>query len=140
MRKHVVLALVLLGASCVRLAGYPVVLCSSASAHGQVGIDFASREYGMSDFRSGFAYCSTSQHHCMKAPLLVSVPKDAHTVEADSSWRIDDIEFRYERLGSGFRAIAISPPGDLLLGRRSRPHSLRTEISSRSPTSFGRAA
>jgi len=99
-----------------RLEGYDTLLCSGERAYEQVGVDLARREFGMIDFRSSFSYCSATKYHCMTAPLLISVPKDAAAAPSDHAWEIEGIAFSYEREPSGFRIRAISPPNELAPG------------------------
>ena len=86
MRNAIVLAVGLLACgSCARLEGYDVILCDGPTIYNQLGIDLEHREYGMSDFRSAFSYCSTNEYNCMRVPLLVSTPKGALTA-LDHTW------------------------------------------------------
>lgn len=111
-------SLVCCGAPAQRLEGYEVILCSGARVYEQVGIDLEDREFGMSDFRSSFDYCSNDEYYCMRAPLLVSVPKEAREMGLNRTWEIEGIEFSYERHGSGFQIAALLPSDELLPGTR----------------------
>lgn len=101
-----------------RLEGYDVILCSGNSIHSQLGISLEDREYGMSDFRFGFSYCSTEKHHCMRAPLLVSLPKESPP-PLGQEWVIDGVAFRYAQEGRGFQILAVEAPESLIPGMES---------------------
>lgn len=117
MRAFLLVACVLMAcAPASRLEGYDTLLCSGDRAHEQVGVDLGQREYGMIDFRSSFAYCSTTEYYCMTAPLLISVPKDAAAEPPDQAWEIEGIAFNYERGASGFQIRAVSPTNELVPG------------------------
>jgi hypothetical protein len=123
LRIALVTAVVAALSACVpsRLEGYDSILCSGTTIYEQTGINLERREYGMFDFRSGFTDCSTSDYHCMAAPLVISMPKDRNT-PLDQMWSIDGVEFRHERVESGFQIVAVTPPNDL---------SPRSEITTR---------
>ncbi len=110
------IALSVCGCGAPRLEGYDVILCSGNSLYDQVGIDVMSHEYGMFDFRSGFSYCSTSEYNCMRAPLLISTPKDTREGPIDQTWQIEGTEFNYVRNDSGFQIRAVALADALLPG------------------------
>lgn len=139
MRRALVMAVALLACACVpsRLEGYDAILCSGNRLYDQTGIAVRDREYGMFDFRSGFSYCSTSEYYCMRAPLLISIPRDDRGGSSNQTWEVEGIAFNYVRNDSGFRIEAVAPAGDLIPGAEytsvfSQNGDL-IEVASRSP-------